>query len=108
LYWGITMNRVCVGGTLAVLAVAIFFGASISNQASAADLGKGYSPKEVCICGYNTRIECDGTYMHYISDYFDENSNYCGYDDQATGDQCSNITRNMKRITRPMRPAHSK
>jgi hypothetical protein len=34
---------------------------------------------------YNARTECEGTYLHYISDCYDENNNYCGYDDQAPG-----------------------
>lgn len=39
-----------------------------------------------CVCGYNTRNECDaGGYLHYVSDCFDEDGTYCGYDDQVSG-----------------------
>jgi hypothetical protein len=39
-----------------------------------------------CVCGYNMRTECDaGGYLHYISDCFDDDANYCGYDDQVSG-----------------------
>jgi len=57
------------------------------RPAFAADL-KRAAPLELCVCGYNMRTQCDGTYLHYISDCFDENNNYCGYDDQISGEQC--------------------
>lgn len=54
-------------------------------------------PLEFCVCGNNTRTQCDGTYLHYISDCYDENNNYCGYDDQVTGEMCFG-QRRMKRL----------
>jgi hypothetical protein len=42
-------------------------------------------PQELCVCGWNVRTICDGSYWHYISDCYDEKQNYCGYDDQGDG-----------------------
>jgi hypothetical protein len=64
----------------------------------------GVRLKEFCVCGYNTRTVCDGTYLHYISDCYDENNTYCGYDDQATGDLCPGQGAKKKRVVPKYRP----
>ena len=72
--------------------IALFSTFLITTQSQAADIPKkAVRPQEFCVCGYNTRTTCDGTYVHYISDCYDENNNYCGYDDQVPGDQCSGV-----------------
>jgi hypothetical protein len=83
------MQKVFILATLCVLVPSVSVGKTKHPD--------GVRPKDVCICGYNPRTECDGTYLHYISDCYDENSNYCGYDDQVPGDMCTGQG-TMKRI----------
>jgi hypothetical protein len=36
---------------------------------------------EFCVCGWNTRTLCDrGGFVHYISNCYDEDQKYCGFD----------------------------
>lgn len=65
---------------------------------------------EICICGYNPYLYCDGSYEHYVSECYTELNNFCGYDDQLTG-PCDNLTARKKAksedlyvVTRPVFP----
>jgi hypothetical protein len=83
------------------LAIVIMLFVSSSLQAQSVDSGLVKKrPKSLCVCGYNTRTTCDGTYTHYISDCYDEQMNYCGYDDQI-GELCGDIRRYRKRVSKP-------
>jgi hypothetical protein len=67
-----------------------------SKIALAADLNPYKPPpagqtKELCVCGYNPYEQCDGTYIHRISQCYDESGKYCGYHDEITGQQCGNV-----------------
>lgn len=49
------------------------------------------SSQEICICGYDAYIQCDGVLEHYLSNCYDENFVFCGTDDQVIG-QCDTVT----------------
>ncbi len=56
-------------------------------------------PRELCVCGYNTRMVCDGSYYHFVSDCLDETGAYCGYDDQTDG-PCDQRTSRLRKVLR--------
>jgi hypothetical protein len=86
--------------SLAILLGAVTVFAAFA--ATAAERPASHSkPKELCVCGWNERTECDvGGYRHIISDCFDENNTPCAYDDQVSG-RCDSLnTPRRKRARR--------
>ena len=72
----------------------------VADAALVSANAKGSRPREFCVCGYNSRTECDaGGYEHTISDCYDESGRNCGYDDQVTG-TCSRSIKPKPRFTR--------
>jgi hypothetical protein len=79
------------------IVVALLCGIDLADAASQRLKG------EFCACGYNSRQICDGSYIHYISDCYDETGTYCGYDDQTDGPCDANLKR-LRRVPSYSRP----